>query len=154
MGWKGGIPTVRLNTMAPALGAMGMQAEEFVWRVPGGDQLRDLDGDGVVRELSVGDITAMTIYTAAQETPQSFARLAELGYVPGADQGADRADRARPRRVRGGALRQLATVPEMRLQNTMFEEPTARGGRQLLRQAAWRRRTPATRPSVRSASTC
>ncbi|HEX2466558.1 MAG TPA: di-heme oxidoredictase family protein [Thermoanaerobaculia bacterium] len=127
MGWKGGIPTVRLNTMAPAVAAMGMQSEELVWRIPGGDQLRDLDGDGVVRELSVGDITAMTVYTAAQETPQSFARLAELGYVqaPTKEQSAQI---ERGRTAFQAARCATCHLPEMRLQNTVFEEPTARGG--------------------------
>ena len=41
----------------------------------------DPDGDGVIRELSVGDVTAMTIYTAGQEVPQPLERLAELGMV-------------------------------------------------------------------------
>ena len=127
MGWKGGTPTVRLNTMAPALATMGMQPEEFVLRVPGGDEKRDLDGDGVVRELSVGDITAMTIYTAAQETPQTFARLAELGYVkaPTREQTAQ-IERGRAAFESAGCA--TCHRPEMRLQNTMFEEPTARAG--------------------------
>jgi hypothetical protein len=127
MGWKGGIPTVRLNTMAPAAGAMGMQPEELVWRIPGGDHLRDLDGDGVARELSVGDVTAMTIYTAAQETPQSFARLAELGYVtqPSAEQ---TAQIERGRAAFDAARCSSCHLPSMKLENTMFEEPSARGG--------------------------
>jgi hypothetical protein len=127
MGWKGGVPTVRLNTMAPALGAMGMQPEEFVLRVPGGDEKRDLDGDGVVRELSVGDITAMTLYTAAQETPQSFARLAELGYVvaPTREQTAQ-IERGRAAFESAGCA--TCHRPEMHLRNTVFEEPTARAG--------------------------
>ena len=127
MGWKGGIPTVRLNTLAPAVAAMGMQAEEFVWRVPGGDQNPDLDGDGVARELSVGDITAMTVYTAAQETPQTLARLAELGHVkaPTADESA-RIERGRGAFAAAGCA--TCHLPELRLASTVFEEPTARGG--------------------------
>jgi CxxC motif-containing protein (DUF1111 family) len=113
--------------MAPALATMGMQPEEFVLRVPGGDEKRDLDGDGVVRELSVGDITAMTIYTAAQETPQSFARLAQLGYVvaPTSEQTAQ-IERGRAAFESSGCA--TCHRPEMRLRDTIFEEPTARGG--------------------------
>ncbi len=46
-----------------------VETEEAAWKAPGADTTRDLDGDGVTRELSVGDITAMTVYTAALETP-------------------------------------------------------------------------------------
>jgi cytochrome c peroxidase len=127
MGWKGGIPTVRLNTLAPAAGGMGMQGEELVWRLPGGADQPDPDGDGVTRELSVGDITAMTVYTAAQETPQSFARLAELGYVkaPSAEQTAQIES---GRNAFAGAGCASCHIPELRLHDTTFEEPTARGG--------------------------
>jgi hypothetical protein len=127
MGWKGGIPTVRLNSMAPAGAVMGMQPEELVWRIPGGAEKADLDGDGVERELSVGDVTAITLYTAAQETPQSLARLAELGHG------------AAPTREQTALIRRGEAaftkigcagchLPEMRLRNTVFEEPTARAG--------------------------
>jgi hypothetical protein len=34
-----------------------------------------------VRELSVGDITAMTVYSAILPTPTELERLADLGYV-------------------------------------------------------------------------
>ena len=127
MGWKGGIPTVRLNVLAPAAGIMGMQGEELVWRIPGGAETPDLDGDGVERELSVGDITALTVYTAGQETPQSFARLAELGFVqpPTPEQGAQ-IERGRAAFDSAGCA--TCHVPELRLANTTFEEPTARGG--------------------------
>ena len=83
LGWKGAVPTVRANTVGAAAGLMSMQAEELVWKrmKEGTPPNLDLDGDGVVRELSVGDITAMVVYGAFQETPQPIERLVELGMV-------------------------------------------------------------------------
>jgi cytochrome c peroxidase len=126
MGWKGDSPLVRSITRGASAGGMGMQPEEAVWKRPGGDQLRDLDGDGVSRELSVGDVTAMTIYSAAQETPTELARLAALGYVqaPSAE-GAARIERGRKLLADVGCA--SCHRPEMPLINTRFEEPTARG---------------------------
>jgi mono/diheme cytochrome c family protein len=49
-----------------------MQADELVGEVDG-------DYDGVTGELSVGDVTAMTIYMAALKRPTSLMELAELG---------------------------------------------------------------------------
>jgi cytochrome c peroxidase len=126
MGWKGDAPRVRDITAFAAFGGMGMQPEEVVWTVPGGDQLRDLDGDAVRRELSVGDITAMTVYSAAQETPTEFGRLAELGYVQ-----APSADQAKVIEAGRGVFTSVGCAtchtPSMTLANTRFEEPTLRG---------------------------
>ncbi len=125
-GWKGNIPTLRVNSVGAAAGLMGMQAEEMVWRAGGEDAGDDPDGDGVTRELSVGDVTALVVYGAAQEIPQPLERLAELGYVeaPSAEDAAAIA--------RGSvAFEQVGCsschLPELHLRNTVFEEPTLRG---------------------------
>src|SRR4030095_8621881 len=81
MGWKGDAPLVRNIAAGASTFGMGMVAEEMGWKIPGGDKNGDPDGDGVARELSVGDVTAMTVYTAALETPTALARLAALGYA-------------------------------------------------------------------------
>ncbi len=111
---------------AAASVAMGMQAEEFVWRVPGGEETPDLDEDGVERELSVGDITAITAYTVAQETPQELAGLVEAGYVavPSAAE-SESVERGRAAFSEIGCAD--CHLPQMRLASTVFEEPTARG---------------------------
>jgi mono/diheme cytochrome c family protein len=126
MGWKGDVAIIRTVTMGVSAGGMGMIPEEIVWRIPGGDQLRDVDGDGVKRELSVGDVTAMTVYTAAQETPSDLARLAALGYVqaPSAENAA-RIEMGRKKFSEIGCA--ACHTPEMTLTNTRFEEPTLRG---------------------------
>jgi len=126
MGWKGDDPIVRnIVVFASGLG-MGMQPEEMVWKTPGGDGRRDLDGDGVSRELSVGDITAMTIYTAALETPTELARLVSLGYVQ-APSNDDRARIEAGRALFSSIGCSSCQTPEMPLLNTRFEEPTLRG---------------------------
>src|SRR5688572_7258021 len=74
-GWKGNITTVRNFVVAASTFGMGMQTEEFVWRLR--DKAgADPDGDGVTRELSVGDVTAMTIFNAALPIPTDVGRLA------------------------------------------------------------------------------
>jgi hypothetical protein len=125
-GWKGFVPNLRGFVLAAANVAMGMQGEEFAWRLPE-ERQPDADADGVERELTVGDITAMTIYNAAQETPHGVAHLASLGMV------AEPGDGALGRIEKGRALFEQVGctschVPEMRLENTVYEEPTTRGG--------------------------
>lgn len=125
-GWKGGITTVRNFSVAAGSFGMGMQAEEFVWRLPPAAGA-DPDGDGVTRELSVGDITAMTIYNAAQEAPTELAKVAEMGFATAPDAAArGQIDRGRNLFTQVGCA--SCHVPEMRLANTVFEEPTRRGG--------------------------
>jgi mono/diheme cytochrome c family protein len=126
LGWKGHVATIRTFTMGAANVGMSMQAEELVWRMNDAGAPADPDGDGVERELSVGDITAMVVYGAAQETPQSLGRLAELGFVAAPTE-ADRARIERGRAVFDEVGCAGCHKPEMRLMNTVFEEPTLRG---------------------------
>ncbi|MBK5295801.1 MAG: hypothetical protein JJE40_01510 [Vicinamibacteria bacterium] len=126
LGWKGDTPTLRNFAAGAAAGAMGMVADEIVWKKAGAGKYPDVDGDGVGRELSVGDITAMTVYMAAQETPADAARLATLGYVQAL--GPDDAGRVEAgRKVFAAAGCASCHTPEMPLLNTRFEEPTLRG---------------------------
>jgi CxxC motif-containing protein (DUF1111 family) len=126
MGWKGDAPIVRNITMGASVFGMGMQAEEAIWKTPGGGKNPDPDGDGVTRELSVGDITAMTVYTAALETPTTFARLARLNFVkPPTPAQTAQIDAGRAVFAAVGCA--ACHTPEMPLTNTRFEEPTLRG---------------------------
>jgi mono/diheme cytochrome c family protein len=126
MGWKGDAPMVRNITLGAAAGGMGMIGDEIVWKKAGAGQHPDVDGDGVGRELSVGDITAMTVYTAAQETPIELGRLAALGYVKAPSvEDAARIETGRKAFVTIGCAG--CHTPEMQLLNTRFEEPTLRG---------------------------
>jgi hypothetical protein len=126
LAWKGTVPTVRALVSAAASIAMGMQAEEFVWLRQGADGSLDLDGDGVERELSVGDVTALTVYTAAQETPQELERLATWGWVAAPSPAQEeQVERGRAAFAEVGCA--TCHVPQLELENTVFEEPTARG---------------------------
>jgi mono/diheme cytochrome c family protein len=126
MDWKGDAANLRTFSAVVSMRGLGMQPEEMVWRVPAGATNPDLDGDGVVRELSVGDVTAMTVYMAALETPTEFARLAALGHVqpPTAEQ---TALITKGRAVFAEAGCATCHTPEMHLGHTKYEEPTARG---------------------------
>jgi CxxC motif-containing protein (DUF1111 family) len=80
----------------------------------------------VGRELSVGDVTALTVYMAAQETPTDAASLAASGHAQaiGAE---DLARVASGRKVFEALGCATCHTPEMPLLNTRFEEPTLRG---------------------------
>lgn len=124
-GWKGFVPVLRNFVLAASNFGMGMQGEEFAWRMPP-ERQPDADADGVERELTVGDITAMTIYNAAQETPHGVEHLAELGMVaPPEPTAVERIEQGKALFERIGCTG--CHVPEMRLTNTVFEEPTRRG---------------------------
>lgn len=125
-GWKGDTATLRGFSAEVSMRGMGMQPEELLWKIPEAAKTPDFDGDGVVRELSVGDITAMTVYNAALATPVELERLAALGYVqpPSAEE--------KSLIAKGSAL--FSSVgcvschtPAMHLTQTRFEEPTSRG---------------------------
>ena len=70
--------------------------------------------------------TALVIYNAGQETPQELSALVERGYVApiaAADAAAIEQGRATFESIGCASCH----VPEMRLNNTVFEEPTLRG---------------------------
>jgi len=129
-GWKGQITTLRNFSVAASSFGMGMQAEEFVWRLPPAAG-PDPDGDGVTRELSVGDITAMAIYNAAQEVPTDLDHVAAMGFTTAPDAAAKgMIDHGRQLFTQVGCV--SCHIPEMHLGNTVFEEPTRRGAGQYL----------------------
>jgi len=126
LGWKGHVANVRTFTKGAASAGMSLQAEELVWLMMDGGASADPDGDGVERELSVGDVTAMVIYGAGQETPQSVERLAELGLVaPPSAEDLARIERGRAAFADAGCA--SCHLPEMHLKNTVFAEPTLSG---------------------------
>jgi hypothetical protein len=124
-GWKGNVTSLRAFQVLPATFGMGMMAEEFVWRLPK-EAGPDPDGDGVERELSVGDITAMAVYNAALEMPVEVPGLAAAGLVPKPSAAAlANVERGKGLFVRVGCS--TCHQPEMRLANVVYEEPTMRG---------------------------
>jgi len=122
-GWKGDVPTLRQFVRGAARNELGMEADELVAKEAAGP---DPDGDGIEGELSVGDITALTVYIAAQESPTTLGRMVNEGFLPPPGAAFDAAAQ------RGEALfRQigcdLCHLPELRLADPVFEEPTQRG---------------------------
>lgn len=73
--WKGADLTLRAFVREAANNELGMQAVELVGRGVDGDH------DGVVDELSVGDVSALEIYVAAQPRPVTTIELAEHGLI-------------------------------------------------------------------------
>lgn len=74
-GWKGNVATLRDAVEDALLIHHGMQSEYLVAHAPkervgpyGGD---DPDGDGVTAEITEGQVTALTLFVAMQETPAS-----------------------------------------------------------------------------------
>ena len=124
-GWKGNHPTLRGFCRSAGRNELGMEADELVEKESSVDG--DPDGDGVAGELSVGDITAITIYVAAQEIPQPLERLVREGLAPPPSVESARLI------ARGEALFSTAGcaschIPELQLLDPVFEEPTRRGG--------------------------
>ena len=123
-GWKGNVTTLRDFVRSAAFTELGMEADELVAKDPMGRS--DPDGDGVESELSVGDITALTIYIGAQEIPTTLEFLVAGGFVP--PPSADIANAI----ARGENLfSQIGCadchVPELQLDDPRFDEPTMRG---------------------------
>ncbi|GIW70865.1 MAG: hypothetical protein KatS3mg102_0407 [Planctomycetota bacterium] len=123
-GWKGNVTALRDFCRGAASDELGMEPEELVAKDPLGRA--DPDGDGVQGELSVGDITAITIYVAAQEIPQPLERLVRERLLPPPT--AERARLASRGRVLFEGIGCAAChLPELRLADPVFEEPTLRG---------------------------
>ena len=89
--WKGSESTLRSFVVDASHNELGMQpAEMFGYGADGdfadGDfadgDFADGDFDGVSNELTVGDVTAMVIYAAAQPRPVTSLELAELKLIP------------------------------------------------------------------------
>jgi cytochrome c553 len=118
-GWKGNHSTIRAFTRNAAHNELGLQAVELV-----GDQ--DGDYDGVTHELTVGDITALTIYMAALERPVSMLELDDLGLMDLA--ATERSD------ILAGEIQFAQTgcaschSPSMKFREAVFEEPSQVSG--------------------------
>jgi len=73
--WKGSTATLRDFNRDAAHNELGMDAVEIA-----GDGA-DGDGDGVADEMTIGDMTALSVYLAAQPRPTNKIELAQLGLV-------------------------------------------------------------------------
>ena len=73
--WKGVERTVRSFNRGAAHNELGMQPVETAGRNVDGD------GDGVANEMTIGDMTAMAVYLAAQPRPTTLVELASVGQI-------------------------------------------------------------------------
>lgn len=114
--WKGNTSTLRQFNRDASHDEVGMQAVELV----GYDV--DGDGDGVSNELSVGDITALSVYLGGQPRPVTKLELNRLGLLP--------LSRNEIRNIRNGeaVFEQVGCDschrPTMMLNNPEFTEPS------------------------------
>jgi mono/diheme cytochrome c family protein len=125
--WKGSVATVRDFNRGAMHNELGMQAVEMAgYGVDG-------DGDGVKDELTVGDITALTIYAAAQPRPTTRLELADLAnrrLLPPLDPPMTPAESAAI--SRGSQVFQSVGcaschVPRLTLDDPIFSEPSMSG---------------------------
>jgi Di-haem oxidoreductase, putative peroxidase len=73
--WKGNTPTIRAFVRDAGNNEIGMQGVELTgYNVDG-------DGDGVVNEFSIGDITAFAVYMSMQARPTTVLELNSFGLV-------------------------------------------------------------------------
>ena len=147
-GWKGNFPTMRGFSADAALGEMGMEPEELAWklhtpRLSGERPLLDGDGDGVSLELSVGDITALTIYMAMQETPTTLPELDEEGSLILSSEDKERIHLGEELFSlpieQGGAHCSSCHAPAITVDSTLFMEPSNRASLAYVDQDLMRR---------------
>ncbi|MBO6508512.1 MAG: hypothetical protein JJ979_08560 [Roseibium sp.] len=118
-GWKGVHASIRAFTRHAAHNELGMQADELVGN-------HDGDHDGVTGELSVGDLTALTVYMAGLERPISRLELDEKGVI-------ELAPEERSLILRGqDVLSEIGCanchVPVMKVSTPVFSEPSLQKG--------------------------
>lgn len=115
--WKGSDVSIRKFTRDAAHRELGVQAIELV-----GEGV-DGDFDGVVDEMTVGDVTAMALYMAGQPRPTTKLELVDLGLI----------DALEPAEVEAIDLGSKAFetigcaschMPKLTLNDPMFSEPS------------------------------
>jgi hypothetical protein len=80
--WKGANAFIRDFVRGAMHNEIGLQATELLGSPTVDPASVDGDGDGVKNEAFVGDVTAMTLYQAAQPRPTTRQELASLGVIP------------------------------------------------------------------------
>jgi CxxC motif-containing protein (DUF1111 family) len=80
--WKGANAFIRDFVRGALPNEIGMQSTEILGSPTVDPATVDGDGDGVANEVFVGDVTALTVYQAAQPRPTTRQELASLGVIP------------------------------------------------------------------------
>jgi len=114
--WKGANFTIRDFVRGAANNELGLQAVELV------GMEEDGDFDGVLNELTVGDITALTIYQAAQPRPVTKIQLARLGLTALSREEVDQIEVGK--KVFKSVKCANCHLPELLLDSFIFSEPS------------------------------
>ena len=120
--WKGSVATVRDFVRGAAHNELGVTANELL-----ANPNVDSDGDGVVNEATVGDITALTVYVAAQPRPTTLTELNSLGLLDTPLTQAQIAAITRGLAVFNSPASRCASchVPQLIANDPVFSEPSA-----------------------------
>lgn len=116
---KGSIPFLRFIVLGPTDNSIGMQPVEMV-----GDGT-DPDKDGVSDEMSIGDMTAMTAYVAAQPRPVTKVELSQRFGGPYALSASQLRDIRHGERTFTSLGCAECHRPTLKLRNAVFQEPSA-----------------------------
>jgi hypothetical protein len=116
--WKGSVATLRDFNRGAAHNELGMQAVELA-----GDGV-DGDGDTVADELTVGDMTVLAIYLAAQPRPTTKTELASLGLIPPLPRETSAAVQRGATAFREAGCT-VCHVSQLRIEIPVFREPSA-----------------------------
>jgi hypothetical protein len=116
--WKGSVAFLRDFNRGAAHNELGMQAVEVV-----GDNV-DGDFDGVSNELTIGDMTSLAVYMAAQPRPTTLLELNALGLLEPALTSAQISRINRGRQVFGDVGCTACHVPQLTLDSPIFSEPS------------------------------
>lgn len=117
--WKKSVIFIRDFVRGAGHNEIGMQAVELV------GEGKDGDGDGIVNELSIGQITELTVYMAAQVRPTTKTELIALGLLEADDKElpTDLAAVERGEKAFQQAGCDTCHKPELILDDPVFKEP-------------------------------
>lgn len=113
--WKGVELSIRSFVRGAENNEIGLQATELVGNYDG-------DYDGIINEISVGDITALAIYQAGQPRPVTKTELADLGLMELSYQ--ERADILKGKDLFNQVQCASCHVPTLYLDDSIFSEPS------------------------------
>lgn len=115
--WRGSVAFIRDFNRGAAHNENGQQAVELV-----GEDF-DGDGDGVTNEVSVGDLTVLTVYIASQPRPTTKVELASIKQIPALSTG-ELASIKRGEKVFDRIGCASCHTPMMKLANPVYSEPS------------------------------
>ena len=119
--WKKSVIFIRDFVRGASHNEIGMQAVELV------GEGKDGDGDGVADEISIGQMTELTVYMAGQVRPTTKTELIALGLLDPGDPElpTDQAAIDRGKKVFGQIGCVSCHKPQMVLDDPVFKEPSA-----------------------------